>query len=88
MSSETEVVTLVDRALNKTRKGGTHIIAVNNGPHDFSAHPGFKPLLPDPPEFERLLFQNRNIEVIPVGSQDISAEVARLLLQMAECLLK
>jgi tellurite methyltransferase len=46
LSSETEVVTLIDRALNKTRKGGTHIIAVfNNGPHDLSAHPGFKPLL-------------------------------------------
>lgn len=41
-------------------------------------------VLPDPSEFERLLFQNRNIEVIPVGSQDISAEVARVLLQMAE----
>jgi hypothetical protein len=40
-------------------------------------------ILPDPSEFERLLFQNRNIEVIPVGSHDISAQVAGVLQQMA-----
>lgn len=40
-------------------------------------------VLPDPSEFERVLFHNRNIEVIPVNSQDISARVADMLKQMA-----
>jgi hypothetical protein len=40
-------------------------------------------VLPDPSEFERILFHNRNIEVIPVSSQDISANVADVLKQMA-----
>jgi hypothetical protein len=40
-------------------------------------------VLPDPSEFERILFHNRNIEVIPVSSHDISAHVADVLKQMA-----
>jgi hypothetical protein len=36
-------------------------------------------VLPDPSDFERRLFRARNIEVIAVGSADITSEVANLL---------
>lgn len=41
-------------------------------------------ILPDPSEFERLLFQNRNIEVIPVGSSDIANQTAEVLIAMRQ----
>ena len=44
-SAET-ISMLVGRLQAATAPGGTHIIcAFNNGPHDFSAHPGFTPTL-------------------------------------------
>jgi tellurite methyltransferase len=40
------ISTMIAAALRKTHKGGYHIVAgFNNGPHDLSAHPGFKPTL-------------------------------------------
>jgi len=39
-------------------------------------------VLPEPSEFERRLFNERNIEVIPISSDDISVGVAALLQEM------
>jgi hypothetical protein len=39
-------------------------------------------VLPDPSDFERRLFQERNIEVISVGSNDRPREIANLIKQM------
>jgi 2-polyprenyl-3-methyl-5-hydroxy-6-metoxy-1,4-benzoquinol methylase len=37
---------MIASALQRTRKGGYHILATfNDGPHDLSAHPGLKPTL-------------------------------------------
>jgi SIR2-like domain len=40
-------------------------------------------ILPDPSEFERQLFQRRNIEVIAIGSEDISNNAANIIREMA-----
>jgi tellurite methyltransferase len=41
-----EVATLIQLALEKTRIGGYHfVVAFNDGPHDLSAHPDFSPTL-------------------------------------------
>jgi hypothetical protein len=39
-------------------------------------------ILPEPSEFERRLFRNRNIEVIPAGGRDVAQEVATILQEM------
>ncbi|MCK1285332.1 SIR2 family protein [Bradyrhizobium sp. 44] len=39
-------------------------------------------VLPEPSEFERRLFNERNIDVIPVGAEDISKNVAEVLHEM------
>ncbi|WP_456822743.1 SIR2 family NAD-dependent protein deacylase [Bradyrhizobium sp. USDA 4502] len=39
-------------------------------------------ILPEPSEFERRLFNERNIDVIPVAADDISANVAAVLQEM------
>jgi hypothetical protein len=39
-------------------------------------------ILPEPSEFERRLFHTRNIEVIPIGATNISADTARVLQEM------
>jgi hypothetical protein len=39
-------------------------------------------ILPEPSEFERRLFSERNIEVIPVGADDISDNVAAVIREM------
>lgn len=41
-------------------------------------------VLPDPSDFERRLFQERNIEVVAVGSADRAGEVANLLSEMSD----
>jgi tellurite methyltransferase len=46
LTSEFEIQGLIASALEKTRLGGSHIVAsFNDGPHDLSAHPNFKPTL-------------------------------------------
>jgi tellurite methyltransferase len=46
LGSAEDVRLLIDCALQRTHATGTHIVAAfNDGPHDLSAHPGFKPLL-------------------------------------------
>jgi hypothetical protein len=39
-------------------------------------------VLPEPSEFERRLFNERNIDVIPVDASDIAANVAAVLREM------
>ncbi|EKS35396.1 SIR2 family NAD-dependent protein deacylase [Afipia clevelandensis] len=41
-------------------------------------------ILPDPSEFERQLFQERNIEVVPVSSGNIAKNAANIIREMAE----
>ena len=46
LSSESDIQGLIASVLKKTRLGGPHIVAsLNDGPHDLSAHPTFKPTL-------------------------------------------
>jgi tellurite methyltransferase len=46
LPSQARISSVIRHALDKTRKGGHHIIAsFNDGPHDLSAHPGFAPTL-------------------------------------------
>lgn len=46
LPSEESIVELVQLALKRTRPNGRHlVVAFNDGPHDLSAHPGFKPTL-------------------------------------------
>jgi tellurite methyltransferase len=46
LPSSQEISRLLALATEKTSNGGTHIVvAFNDGPHDLSAHPNFKPTL-------------------------------------------
>lgn len=46
LPTEKSVKSLADRLKAATRRGGLHVVcAFNSGPHDLSAHPGFKPTL-------------------------------------------
>jgi cyclopropane fatty-acyl-phospholipid synthase-like methyltransferase len=46
MESTSAIQTLIELSQRKTSHGGKHIlVAFNDGPHDLSAHPNFKPTL-------------------------------------------
>lgn len=46
MKSDSAIQKLIELALEKTRQYGIHIlVAFNDGPHDLSAHPNFRPTL-------------------------------------------
>ena len=46
LADEQAIYETVKAAQEKTRDGGRHIlVAFNNGPHDLSAHPGFRPTM-------------------------------------------
>jgi hypothetical protein len=53
----------------------------SNLPHSLSGRRAYI-VLPEPSEFERRLFNERNIEVIPVGADNIAANVAAVLRDM------
>jgi len=46
LSSANDVAEMIALALRRTVNGGTHfVVAFNDGPHDLSAHPNFRPTL-------------------------------------------
>lgn len=46
MKSDSAIQRLIELALQKTKQDGIHLlVAFNDGPHDLSAHPGFRPTL-------------------------------------------
>ncbi|HXQ08845.1 MAG TPA: class I SAM-dependent methyltransferase [Bradyrhizobium sp.] len=46
LPSSANIASTIEMALRKTRIGGYHfVVAFNDGPHDFTAHPNFSPTL-------------------------------------------
>jgi tellurite methyltransferase len=55
LASAVEIRSVVQTSLEQTRRGGHHIVVTfNDGPHDLTAHPGFKPTLLPHESFVRL----------------------------------
>jgi hypothetical protein len=52
-----------------------------NLPHSASGRRAYI-ILPEPSEFERRLFNERNIDVIPVGAHDITNNIAAIIREM------
>jgi 2-polyprenyl-3-methyl-5-hydroxy-6-metoxy-1,4-benzoquinol methylase len=62
------IANMIELAIRKTTQGGMHIVvAFNDGPHDLSAHPNFKPTLTthnfyrDQYKYQQLLSENDSI---------------------------